>query len=653
MPQSYVSRFWSAHFLRGALVFASIFSAGLLASAEARDAGGGDAGAGADVSLTISTDSVALSNGTIRAVIQKRTGRVSSYVFEGTQMVDPGNPIYYSMGGGKGFEVPSGCEFSVVSQTPDMVEISCKRAWRGAPGQHHAVDIDQRYILRRGDTGLYAYAVLEHAPEYPATTIGDWRIVWKLPYSETKYTFDRYYVDALRNGEMPTRQDLRRAAPTGIAEIVRLTTGERAGEFHGKYSFSARYSEIGAWGLASESLRKGVWIVLGGHDYFNDGPTKQDLTLSESYVLLHFGRNHYDGSPIEVAAGERWRKMFGPFLLYCNRTTAFAEPGKALWADARAQAAAEQAAWPYAWLVNDDHPAAAQRGTARGKLVIADALKPSVSAAGAHIGLAPPESQAGHWQFQAKTYQYWTRADAAGDFTLPAIRPGNYTLYAFNDGVVGEYSKSDITVRAGETLDLGTVTWNVVHPGASIAWEIGVPDRSAGEFRHGDDYFRPYLWSGFANEFENPLVYTVGRSTPAKDWNYVQCPLAAAGEGAGSKRLSGWKWLVDFQLEALPASGEATLTLAFASAQYARLWFHVNGDPKPFTRISPPIQGGNALLRQGIHAKYSHVDVRIPVSQLKVGLNTFMFHFDSNDQSAHVMYDYLRLELPADIPSAR
>jgi autotransporter-associated beta strand protein len=52
-------------------------------------------------------------------------------------------------------------------------------------------------------------------------------------------------------------------------------------------------------------------------------------------------------------------------------------------------------------------------------------------------------------------------------------------------------------------------------------------------------------------------------------------------------------------------------------------------------------------LRQGIHAKYSYVDVSIPVSRLRLGSNTFRFAYNGDAGfSSHVMYDYLRLELP-------
>lgn len=634
---------------RRALRFASLLSCvcvlASVAVLAANDPGGGVPGAGADVTLTTTPTTAVLDNGVIRAVVEKSTGKVSSYLFEGVQMVDPANPIYYSFDGGANYENPSGCTYSVVASTPDMVDISCKRTWRAGAGYKHVFDIDLHYVLRRGDTGLYAYALLDHPASYPATGYGEWRIVWKLPRDQDRFFFERGYVDEARRGEMPSAADYRQATATGIKEIVKLNTGARAGRYDGKYSYAARYFDIGAWGHASDTARKGVWFVLGGHDYFNDGPPKQDLTIAVDYLLMHFGRNHYNASGVKVAAGESWRKMFGPFLLYCNGTGADKDAGDALWADAKAQVAAERAAWPYAWLRNADHPAPEERGSLAGKLTIRDAMKPDVSAAGAHVGLAASEVEAGDWQFQGKAYQYWAVADAEGRFEIKGVRPGRYTLYAYNDGVVGEYSKNDTEIVAGASGDAGEIEWRVTHPGASIAWEIGKPDRSAAEFRHGNDYSEPYLWERFPAEWPNPLVYRIGSSRAETDWNYVQCARETRDE-TGKIVRGGWDWQVKFDLAALPDDGEATLTVAFASAHYLRLWLHINGDNRPFTRIEPSVTGGNALLRQGIHAKYCHLDIRIPVKRLRVGENTFTFRFGAYDPGSHVMYDYLRLELP-------
>lgn len=609
----------------------------------ANDPGGGSPTGGANVTLTTTATTATISNGVIQAMIEKSTGRVSSYKLNGFQMVDPANPIYYSMDGGASFEVPTNCVYSVTTQTSDMVDVSFKRTWNDTSGYKHAFDIDLHFVLRRGDTGLYAYAILNHPASYPATSVGEWRIVWKLPRNSTTFTFERAYVDDLRNWEMPSVYDYQNASPTAIGEIVKLNTGVMAGKYDGKYTYAARYSEIGTWGHASHIAKRGVWFALGGHDYFNDGPTLQDLTSSESYILMHFGRNHFGGSGTSVAAGETWRKMYGPFLLYCNATTAANNAGDVLWADAKAQVAAEKAAWPYSWLTNSDYPAAAARGTVTGRLLVNDPLKPSITGANANIGLAAPEETAGNWQFQSKGYQYWTKADASGNFSIPAVRPGTYTLYAFTDGVIGEFSKIGVTVTAGGTNAQGNITWNVSHPGTSIAWEIGVPDRTAKEFKHGNDYFIPFLWDVYTQELPNPLVYNVGSSNPATDWNYVHSNHTDATTGT----TVPWDWNLNFNLPAVPRSGTATLTVAVASSHYSRLFLYLNGSPTSFARISPPVSGGNALLRQGIHAKYSYVDIPIPVSSLRTGANTFTFRFTGDPgHSPHVMYDYLRLELP-------
>lgn len=59
-----------------------------------------------------------------------------------------------------------------------MVDVGMRQKWSNQP---QAVDIEIHYVLRRGDTGLYAYAILDHPRDYPAAGFGEWRMVWKLP----------------------------------------------------------------------------------------------------------------------------------------------------------------------------------------------------------------------------------------------------------------------------------------------------------------------------------------------------------------------------------------------------------------------------------------------------------------------------------------
>jgi rhamnogalacturonan endolyase len=576
----------------------------------------------APVRLTETKTEAMLSNGIVTATIAKRKARIAALRYGGRDML---TAAYYSMDGGPNFRTPSSCRVTIKEQTPELVDIGLKQTWSDEP---QAFDIDIHYVLRRGDSGLYTYALLDHPARYPATGVAEWRMVWKL----SDDLLERIYVDDLRRWQMPGSSD--KSVPTPIKEIRKVLTGPRAGKFDCKYDFNANYWDLGCWGHASDRNKIGAWIVLGSHEFCNDGPTKQDLTAASGINHIHFGMNHYNGSSIRVAAGQTWRKMFGPFLLYCNH----ADGGDACWADAQQRARREQAAWPYRWLTaNPEYPLAAARGAAAGRFVVKDPLKPNLTGQRAWIGLAEPPP-GGNWQFESLHYQYWTRADAAGNFKIAQVRPGVYTLYAFTAGAVGEFVRPGVRIEAARTNALGQVRWNVPHRGR-IAWEIGVPDRTAKEFRHGDDYFQGFLWTRVDREFQNPLDYDVGRSDWRKDWNYAQARYL-------QDPATPHTWRIHFHLAAAPR-GDATLTLAIASADHASIRVFANGGREPVAEVVPHVQGGNALLREGIHAKYCVEYVSIPAGQLTAGDNTLALVLSSVRQpGAHVMYDYLSLEVP-------
>lgn len=615
----------------------------------ANDPGGGTNGVGANVTLSYSGGNATLANGVITAVIATSSAQVTSYLFYGTQMLDTSGRIYYSMDGGTSYENPGNCVYSVTTSNADMVDISCKVIWANNTNRVHAFDIDCHYVLRRGDTGLYAYAILSHPASYPDTGVGEWRIVWKLPHSSTDWTFERICVDAPRNWYWGTYSDFVNETSTGIAEIKTITTGARAGQMDCKYEYAAEYQKIGCWGHASDTNKIGVWFVLGGYDYLNDGPNMTDLTVAESYLLQHFGRDHFGGSSTSVAAGETWSKIFGPFLLYCNKTTAANHQGDALWADAQAQVQAEIVAWPYAWLTNSDYPADNLRGTVTGKIILTDLLKPTLKAGtNTWVGVAQPDP-GGNWQFESKRYQSWVHPDTNGNFSIAHIRPGTYTLSAWTVGAVGEFTLTNVVITANATNALGNLNWTNTHPGGQIAWEIGIPDRSAAEFRHGTNYWYPYLWTTYTNDFPNPLAYNVGTSNWTNDWNYAQ-----PGYLTGTNTWSPWKWRINFTLTNLPTSGSATMTFGIASIYYGAVDVYVNDESTMVGELAVNIAGGgaggNALIREGIHAKYGIGYQSIPLSSLRGGTNTItLIQRSINGGFDHVMYDYINLELPATV----
>jgi hypothetical protein len=346
------------------------------------------------------------------------------------------------------------------------------------------------------------------------------------------------------------------------------------------------------------------------------------------------------GSNTVLAAGENWSKITGPFMFYTNYHTGGVD---SLWANARRRADEEKAQWPYAWLINEpNYPSNANRGTVSGKLVIQDLLKPSVTGAYAMIGLAKPDPGV-NWQFDSKYYQYWVKADASGNFSIPAIRPGTYTLYAYCTGETGEYAQANVVVTAGSGLNLGTITWSIVRNNGQLLWEIGVPDRTAKEFRHGDDYFEPYKFLEYSRDFTNPLRYKIGQSSWATDFNYAHGNYLRQPDSAWVT----WPWNVYFDLATIPASGSFRLKLAFAGAESSRMDMYVNDTSfsSLFSRFYQHNGDGNGLLREGIHAKYYDTAIYIPVSKLKLGTNVLSLVMGRAGASAnHFMYDYISLE---------
>jgi rhamnogalacturonan endolyase len=601
-------------------------------TALANDPGGGTNGVGPNVTVTDGGTYVTLANGTLTAKITKSNAKVTSLLYRGREMVI--GDIYFSMDGSSSYEQPAGGAFYLKASSGDMVDAGFRCTMKSA----HYFDLDIHYVLRRGDTGLYVYSVLSHSTNYPATSYGEWRMVWKMNQDQT----ERIYVDDLRNWQKPSSYDLAHAEATGIAEIVKLTTGPWAGRYDCKYMYNVEYEKIGCYGHASNTNKIGAWMVFGGFDYFNDGPLKSDLAPASGINHVHFGRNHYGGSGLSLATNEVWAKLYGPYLLYCNTNWL---GGDACWADAKAQVDAEKSAWPYGWLTGEtNYPPASQRGAVSGTLIFTDALKPAVNAAGAWVGLIDPSET--EWQLASKHYQYWTRADSNGNFTIRHVRPGAYTLHAFNDGAVGEFAQTGITVAAAMTNLLGTLTWNVPHVGGHIAWEIGVPDRLATEFRHGTNYWEPYIWNSFASEFTDPLEYPLDSANPAWDWNYAH--------NFYGTNVAVWDWNVRFILAAEPPSSNARLTVAVAGGESCHLYVYVNGSKRG--DFYPPNAGGNTLLRQGAHDKYGVAYVTFNASQfLNAGTNVITLQqVNASPATGNcTMYDYIALEMPGAAPAVQ
>ena len=601
----------------------------------------GGAVEGPPVTLTERGRAVVLANGIVAVTIDVPSAAITSILYRRHEMVSTGGghrSIYFSREGGAAYENLPHCVGNIVTRTPDTVDISCRHIFTPSAGDKQPWNVDVHFILRRGASGVYIYADCSHPADYPTLTIGEWRMVWSTPERPSD-ELPNLYVDQQRHWRAPTPAELAHDQPVPGApkEVTLVTEGPWAGRLDCKYMYAGTYWNMGCWGAASDVTGIGGWVVFGSHEFFSDGPNKQDLDIAVGTTLVHLNMNHYGGTQISVPQGQAWDKFYGPWLIYFNDKGS----GDKDWHDAQTQAIAESTAWPYDWVKDRNYPLQSERGQVAGKLIVRDALKPLLTANNAWVGLAAPETGPNtDFQFQASGYQFWVHAAADGSFDIPAVRPGNYELYAYTNGVVGEYGKTGITVNPGETLRLGNLVWNVPHHGSRIAWEIGIPDRSAAEFADGNQYFDPLLYKTLWTQVPNPLDFTIGQSDPAKDWYYAQT------RHGSPPNFQPARWRIHFNLDDVPA-GNAALTLAFAGADRAHLGVYINNEPRPIADVSPTVQGGNGLIREAVHTFYSVSYVTFPTAHLRQGENTITLVQESTrEDSSYIMYDYLNMELP-------
>jgi rhamnogalacturonan endolyase len=588
-----------------------------------------------------------LANGIVTAKVAKRSGDLVSLRFKDLEFLSggSGHPYGYWSHAATAPKMTQTITIDPKSNGGERGEVSIKgvsdgRPLGNGPGGSAIADIEIRYALGRGDSGVYTYSIWTHKPEYPATSVGEARFAAKL----NPNVFDFMTVDAKRRKLSLKPEDWDRGTPLNMKEARRLNTGIYKGQVEHKYDYSAIQFDVPAFGWSSTEHKIGLWFVNPTIEYLSGGATKVELTAhldnnagAAPTVLNYWRGSHYGGSSCSIAAGEAWTKVIGPFVIYCNANAA--ADHEAMWKDALAKAKREFDAWPYNWVQGVDYPHKDERGTVRGQLVLNDFAKPEAKTSNLLVGLSVPDytarggrfgPQAVSWQNDAKFYQFWTRA--TGDrFTIPNVRPGKYTLHAIADGVLGEFAITDVTVEPGKMIDLGRLEWTPVRHGRQL-WEIGVPNRSAEEFRHGDHYWQWGLYNLYDEEFPNDVNFVIGRSDCRTDWNYAQVPHA---DGRGST------WTVTFDLPTAP-QGKATLRLAIAGAGARTVDVTVNDQP---AGNSGPLVPTSTINRDGIRGFWQEKSVAFDAALMKLGKNVLKLTIPRGGVMSGVMYDYVRLEL--------
>ena len=634
-----------------------------------------------------------LNNGILRAEIEKRNGTMTSLEFHGQELLAQNGGYWSSVGRGNNNRSP-GHAASIRLNTPDQVEISCRSGNIGGV-TNLPLDTDYRYSLARGDSVMYVTAVLHHTPGQSGYSTGESRYCLKL----NPEVFNFLAVDKDRFRLMPSGYDWDHGTQLNLKEARRMTTGIHKGEVEHKYDYSAVLADTPAYGWFGTNRKIGLWLINPSQEYIGGGPTKVELTGHLDVnpggcpTLLNMWQgSHYGGTSLAVAPDEDWTKVIGPFAIYCNTGSTASNA----WQDALKRASVETSRWPYAWVNDPNYPNAAGRGAVSGKIILHDTFAPNARMSNVWVGVAAPDyhpppprfagrrfgrlrgpdapspnftnwiSRSGFppvvdWQRDAKFYQFWARADADGNFQIRNIRPGTYTLHAFGDGVLGEFSLTNVMVRAGGHESLGNLAWQPQRFGYTL-WQIGIPDRTAREFRHGDHFWQWGLYYLYPREFPHDVNFIIGQSDWRRDWNYAQPPRlsepndstiseeddsdrndnADSAPSSHSRGLKDTTWTIRFELTNA-VSGRATLRLAFAGARDgSRVTVSLNGHALGDTGNLPST---GVMHRDGIRGYWFERDLTFDADLLQTGTNGFKLTSFAQNWTQAVMYDCVRLEL--------
>jgi len=542
----------------------------------------------------------------ISATSVLKNGQELAHNLHGTvpRDTDGGRTFYHDYNASKGYMHAHAVK--IIQNTPEIVHVALI--------DNTSPYLEDHYVMLKGESGIHPYVIIK------GPFNGEMRTMYRFDMSILDWTWTNERVSQQRSYEF--LQAISKIGNLGD-ETWRLPDGS----VYSKYDYCLYYSESPMWGHFGHGF--GAFFMPVSTEAYAGGPLRQELAVHQDALILNYlGGGHFSGGG--TAGGLTGEKIFGPWYVYIN---AGATPA-AIIADAKKTAEAEENKWPYQWVNEPLYPV--HRTSVTGRLKISH----DRSAAFAYVILGQPSNpvsargggqggrggggvndgaaadRASILYNQAGDYIFYVKADADGKFTLPHVRPGTYTLYAWQtQGPITQSLAKDGIVVSGDKLDLGAIDWDApYHP--NLLWQIGKADRMAGEFKFGDQP-RNSQW---IQQVPANLTFTIGQSKEATDWYFAQ---------------KTGTWTVNFNLNKT-YSGNGYLTIAIAGG-VGSVTASING-----TAVGQLSYGDDGSVRRSTNrsGRYGRNEYTFPASVLKQGENSLTL----SDTGAGLMYDTIVME---------
>ncbi|KAI0825156.1 galactose mutarotase-like protein [Trametes gibbosa] len=440
---------------------------------------------------------------------------------------------------------------------------------------------------------------------------------------------------------------------------------QQESDYWTKYTFADNQTNKahGLYGQSSDGSPVGAWWVVNQKDTFFGGPYHVDLMV-DGIIYNKQSTGHGGATSPNITDG--FDRTFGPQFLYFNR----ASNASALDLLADAERYADPA-WNAAFYdriaphVPGYVPTSA-RGSFSAHVQVphgASNVVAILSANGVHFQDSAADTSA---------YQYWATDVRNGVVNIDRVKAGTYRLTVSANGIFGDYVQDNIVVKPKRDTFV-RAAWVPESAGTEL-WRIGVPDKTAGEFKNGweRDTTHPrqpskyrIFWGAwdFPNEFPGGVNFTIGRSVEGRDWNYVHWSQYGPTYTRNDTVTDINRWTINFHVDKftarrLTAGSVATFTIQLAAAkttagntdanQGAFASFpintYVNDNANPLAWIIQPYDSSSCGERSAISCHLLSNKFQFPGTWLKQGDNRFVLELP-HAAPVYVQYDALRLEL--------